>query len=188
MVGGVKMVKNVKLNFVKPSNSVLYKNRYILQLVDETLHKCCCILQEETKVQRKRNIKLFNEILDSMPSLMYKTTWSDAQQMLLDNPRFTEDPELQSEYNVNIINLVIKISSVTEFVHFYKKQKNFLGFSEVFSENIRIYYYVFIHFSTYNLAIHALWLQMLKSMQANITSSSKCMFYFSIFIHKITLK
>lgn len=45
---------------------------------------------------RKRNIKVFNEILDSMPSLTYRTTWSEAQQMLLDNPRFTEDPELQS--------------------------------------------------------------------------------------------
>ncbi|WAQ94419.1 PR40A-like protein, partial [Mya arenaria] len=51
---------------------------------------------EDAKNLRKRNIKVFNEILDSMESLTYSTTWSEAQQMLLDNPRFTEDPDLQN--------------------------------------------------------------------------------------------
>ena len=55
--------------------------------------------QEEAKLLRKRNTKVFNDILDSMPDLTNQTTWSEAQQMLLDNPRFTEDPELQSEYS-----------------------------------------------------------------------------------------
>ena len=40
---------------------------------------------------------MFNEILDSMPSLTHRTTWSEAQQMLLDNGRFTEDMDLQSK-------------------------------------------------------------------------------------------
>ena len=40
---------------------------------------------------------MFTEILDNMPNLSYKTTWSEAQQMLLDNPTFTEDPDLQSK-------------------------------------------------------------------------------------------
>ena len=57
------------------------------------------MFQEEAKALRKRNIKVFSEILDSMPSLTYCTTWSEAQQMLLDNPRFTEDPDLQSKSN-----------------------------------------------------------------------------------------
>ena len=48
---------------------------------------------------RKRNISVFNEILDSMPTLTNQTTWSEGQQMLLDNPRFTDDPELQSKSN-----------------------------------------------------------------------------------------
>ena len=47
---------------------------------------------------RKRNTKVFAEILDSMPNLSYCTTWSEAQQMLLDNPRFTDDPDLHSKY------------------------------------------------------------------------------------------
>ena len=54
--------------------------------------------QEEAKALRKRNIKVFSEILDSMPNLQYCTTWSEAQQMLLDNSRFTEDPDLESEF------------------------------------------------------------------------------------------
>lgn len=56
------------------------------------------LLQEEAKALRKRNIKVFSEILDTMPNLKYSTTWSEAQQMLLDNPRFTEDPDLESKW------------------------------------------------------------------------------------------
>lgn len=55
------------------------------------------VYQEESKSLRKRNTKVFTEILDSMPSLTHCTTWSEASQMLLDNPRFTEDPDLHSE-------------------------------------------------------------------------------------------
>lgn len=55
------------------------------------------VYQEESKSLRKRNTKVFTEILDSMPSLTYCTTWSEASQMLLDNPRFTEDPDLHSK-------------------------------------------------------------------------------------------
>ena len=56
----------------------------------------CNRFQEDAKQLRKRNIKVFSDILDSMPSLTHTTTWSEAQQMLLDNPRFTDDPDLQS--------------------------------------------------------------------------------------------
>ena len=54
--------------------------------------------QEEAKALRKRNIKVFNEILDNMPELSYKTTWSEAQQMLLESPKFVEDQDLQSKW------------------------------------------------------------------------------------------
>ena len=67
--------------------------------------QCTCrylpILQEESKSLRKRNTKVFAEILDSMPNLNHCTTWSEASQMLLDNPRFTEDPDLHSEYGLH---------------------------------------------------------------------------------------
>ena len=53
-------------------------------------------MQEDAKLLRKRNVKVFSDILDNMPSLTYCTTWSETQQMLLDNPQFTEDPDLQS--------------------------------------------------------------------------------------------
>jgi len=53
-------------------------------------------IQEDAKLLRKRNIKVFSDILDNMPNLTYCSTWSETQQMLLDNPQFTEDPDLQS--------------------------------------------------------------------------------------------
>ena len=43
--------------------------------------------KEDAKALRKRNIKVFNDILNNMTSLTYRTTWSEAQQMLLDEPR-----------------------------------------------------------------------------------------------------
>ena len=43
--------------------------------------------RSEAKVLRKRNIRVFNEILAEMANLTYRTTWSEAQQMLLDNSR-----------------------------------------------------------------------------------------------------
>lgn len=34
--------------------------------------------------------------MDNMANVTYRTTWSEAQQYLLDNPTFAEDEELQS--------------------------------------------------------------------------------------------
>lgn len=65
-------------------------------LFDDVVHLIAKREKEEAKILRKRNIKVFSEILDSMPNLTYTTTWSEAQQMLLDNPRFTEDPDLEN--------------------------------------------------------------------------------------------
>jgi len=50
--------------------------------------------KEETKQMRKRNMKVLSEILDSMADITHLTTWQQAQQMLLDNPRFAEDTDL----------------------------------------------------------------------------------------------
>jgi len=65
-------------------------------LFDDVVHLIAKREKEEAKVLRKRNIKVFSEILDSMASLTHTTTWSEAQQMLLENPRFTEDPDLEN--------------------------------------------------------------------------------------------
>ncbi|XP_035826647.1 pre-mRNA-processing factor 40 homolog A isoform X2 [Aplysia californica] len=65
-------------------------------LFDDVVHLIAKKEKEEAKVLRKRNIKVFTEILDNMPNLTFTTTWSEAQQMLLDNPRFTEDPDLEN--------------------------------------------------------------------------------------------
>lgn len=34
-----------------------------------------------------------------MANVTYSTTWSEAQQYLMDNPTFAEDEELQSKHN-----------------------------------------------------------------------------------------
>lgn len=50
--------------------------------------------KEETKTRRKRNMKVLSDILDAMPSITNRTTWKEAQQLLLDNTVFSDDAEL----------------------------------------------------------------------------------------------
>lgn len=57
---------------------------------------------------------MFAEILDSMPNLTYCTTWSEAQQMLLDNPRFTDDPDLHSKYQ-NTGAIIIRFCLISQY-------------------------------------------------------------------------
>ena len=56
------------------------------------------LLKEEARAVRARNRKAFDTILQSMPKVTYRTTWSELQHMLLDNQQFVEDEELQSVY------------------------------------------------------------------------------------------
>lgn len=56
-----------------------------------------CLFQEQAKQLRKRNWEALKNILDNMANVTYCTTWSEAQQYLMDNPTFAEDEELQSK-------------------------------------------------------------------------------------------
>lgn len=56
------------------------------------------VSQEAAKALKKRNSKVFSEILDSIPKLTHLTTWSECQQLLLDMPQFTEDQDLLSKH------------------------------------------------------------------------------------------
>merc|ERR1719342_1490063 len=50
--------------------------------------------KEVSKALRKKNQERLADILDKMTKIEYKTTWEQAQQMLLDNPAFADDDEL----------------------------------------------------------------------------------------------
>ncbi|CAH8595546.1 unnamed protein product [Heterobilharzia americana] len=66
------------------------------EIFDDVMQEIGKREREEVKTLRKRNIRVFNEILSEMLHLTYRTTWSEAQQMLLDNDRFTGDVDLQN--------------------------------------------------------------------------------------------
>lgn len=53
--------------------------------------------QEQAKQLRRRNIQALKSILDGMSSVNFQTTWSQAQQYLMDNPSFAQDHQLQSK-------------------------------------------------------------------------------------------
>lgn len=50
--------------------------------------------KEEAKVLKKRNIKVLRKLLESIESISYQTTWSEAQVLLLENNEFKSDISL----------------------------------------------------------------------------------------------
>lgn len=50
--------------------------------------------KEEARVLKKRNMRVLAEVLESMTSVTYQTTWSEAQVLLLDNSSFKNDVNL----------------------------------------------------------------------------------------------
>ncbi|XP_076360616.1 pre-mRNA processing factor 40 isoform X2 [Tachypleus tridentatus] len=64
------------------------------ELYDDVLFFLAKREKEEAKALRKRNMRVLSDVLDSMTSITYRTTWQEAQQLLLDNPTFSEDAEL----------------------------------------------------------------------------------------------
>lgn len=53
--------------------------------------------KEDAKNLKKRNMKTLSEILDSMTSISYRSTWQEAQQVLIENPAFADDADLLGE-------------------------------------------------------------------------------------------
>ena len=47
---------------------------------------------------RKRNIKALADILDGMQEIIFRTTWAEAQRLLIENPAFAKDKDLQSKH------------------------------------------------------------------------------------------
>ncbi|MBN3307462.1 PR40B factor, partial [Amia calva] len=66
------------------------------EIYDDVLFFLARKEKEEAKQLRKRNIQELKNILDNMASVTYQTSWSEAQQHLLDNPTFSEDQDLQN--------------------------------------------------------------------------------------------
>ncbi|XP_039957250.1 pre-mRNA-processing factor 40 homolog A [Bactrocera neohumeralis] len=50
--------------------------------------------REETRLLKKRNMKVLGELLESMTTITYETTWAQAQLMLLQNAAFKNDVNL----------------------------------------------------------------------------------------------
>lgn len=64
------------------------------------------LFQEQAKQLRRRNIQALKSILDGMSSVNFQTTWSQAQQYLMDNPSFAQDQQLQSKPGSLLSSLV----------------------------------------------------------------------------------
>ncbi|KFW09961.1 Pre-mRNA-processing factor 40 A, partial [Eurypyga helias] len=75
-------------------NAISERDR--LEIYEDVLFFLSKKEKEQTKQLRKRNWEALKNILDNMANVTYCTTWSEAQQYLMDNPTFAEDEELQN--------------------------------------------------------------------------------------------
>ena len=55
--------------------------------------------KDDAKELRRRNMKQLRRILLGLDKLTYRSTWNECQGMLMDNPIFADDDELQSKFN-----------------------------------------------------------------------------------------
>lgn len=53
--------------------------------------------KEESKILKKQNVKHLGETLDSISEITYRTTWTEAQQILLENVSLSENNPLMSK-------------------------------------------------------------------------------------------
>ncbi|KAM8933532.1 pre-mRNA-processing factor 40 homolog A [Pelodytes ibericus] len=75
-------------------NAISERDR--LEIYEDVLFYLAKKEKEQAKQLRKRNWEALKNILDNMANVTYSTTWSEAQQYLMDNPTFAEDEELQN--------------------------------------------------------------------------------------------
>uniref|UniRef100_A0A915BGX2 FF domain-containing protein n=2 Tax=Parascaris univalens TaxID=6257 RepID=A0A915BGX2_PARUN len=52
--------------------------------------------KENAKALRRRNVQALADILEGMEEITYRTTWAQAQRLLIENPAFANDSTLQS--------------------------------------------------------------------------------------------
>ncbi|XP_053554281.1 pre-mRNA-processing factor 40 homolog A [Bombina bombina] len=75
-------------------NAISERDR--LEIYEDVMFYLAKKEKEQAKQLRKRNWEALKNILDNMANVTYCTTWSEAQQYLMDNPTFAEDEELQN--------------------------------------------------------------------------------------------
>jgi len=63
-------------------------------IYEDCIHNLAQREKEEARVLKKRNIKVLRKLLESMDSIAYQTTWSEAQVLLLENNEFKSDISL----------------------------------------------------------------------------------------------
>ncbi|XP_013421515.1 pre-mRNA-processing factor 40 homolog A [Lingula anatina] len=107
-------------------------------IYEDVIHVIAKREKEEAKTLRKRNIKVFNEILDNMPSLTYRTTWSEGQALLLDNPTFTDDTDLQRDFQLQEKGFLINVE--TTYEDFVKSLKSDSRSKTLDAGNVKLTY------------------------------------------------
>ncbi|OCT61068.1 pre-mRNA-processing factor 40 homolog A [Xenopus laevis] len=75
-------------------NAITERDR--LEIYEDVMFFLAKKEKEQAKQLRKRNWEALKNILDNMTNVTFSTTWSEAQQYLMDNPTFAEDEELQN--------------------------------------------------------------------------------------------
>lgn len=78
------------------------------------------VLEREEKAKKElheRNVRALADILDGIEEVTHRTTWAQAQRILIENPDFANDSVLQGFFFLSFIHSFIFFKRC--FIHFY---------------------------------------------------------------------
>ncbi|CAB0004192.1 unnamed protein product, partial [Nesidiocoris tenuis] len=78
------------------------------EIYDDAIFNLAKREKEEAKARKKRNMKQLSSILDALVSIDHRTTWQEAQQMLLDNPTFVNDADLLGSTPLDLFKFYVE--------------------------------------------------------------------------------
>lgn len=81
---------------------------------------------ELRKLTKERNIQALGDILDGIDEIIHKTTWAQAQRILIENPDFAKDTILQSMDKEDALIVFQKHIKLAEEHYIKEKQNNAL--------------------------------------------------------------
>lgn len=84
--------------------------------------------EEQRKALKERNIAELSSILDGITEIDYKTTWAQAQRILIENPVFAKDTILQSMEKEDALIIFQKHIKAAEEDYMKEKQNEALRF------------------------------------------------------------
>uniref|UniRef100_A0A915PIK2 FF domain-containing protein n=1 Tax=Setaria digitata TaxID=48799 RepID=A0A915PIK2_9BILA len=82
--------------------------------------------KENAKAVRRRNVQALADILEGMEEITYRTTWAQAQRLLIENPSFANDSTLQNQEMKDCLDMDKEDALIVFEEHIRTAEKHYL--------------------------------------------------------------